>query len=115
MVTAMLTSLNERRREMAILRSVGARPWHIFALLVMESGALALAGTVAGIMLAYGLLLGLGPSVQSRFGLALRPGWPARTEITVIAAVLAAALVLSMVPAWRAYRSTLNDGLQART
>jgi putative ABC transport system permease protein len=115
MVTAMLTSLNERRREMAILRSVGAAPHQVFALLVLESGALALAGTVAGSMLAYGLLLGLGPWVQSRLGLALRPGWPARTEITVIAAVLAAALMLSMVPAWRAYRSTLNDGLQART
>ena len=115
MVTAMLTSLNERRREMAILRSVGAAPHQVFALLVLESAALALAGTVAGIMLAYGLLLGLGPWVQSRFGLALHPGWPARTDITIIAAVLAAALMLSMVPAWRAYRSTLNDGLQART
>jgi putative ABC transport system permease protein len=29
MLTAIFTSLNERRREMAILRSVGARPWHI--------------------------------------------------------------------------------------
>ncbi|MCZ7080169.1 FtsX-like permease family protein, partial [Salmonella enterica] len=34
MLTAILTSLNERRREMAILRSVGARPWHIASLLI---------------------------------------------------------------------------------
>ena len=37
MLTAILTSLNERRREMAILRSVGARPWHIAGLLVVEA------------------------------------------------------------------------------
>ena len=35
MLTVLLTSLNERRREMAILRAVGARPWHIFLLLVL--------------------------------------------------------------------------------
>ncbi len=48
MLTAILTSLNERRREMAILRSVGARPWHIAGLLVLEALTLALAGRGAG-------------------------------------------------------------------
>ena len=33
MVTMILTTLNERRREMAILRSVGARPRTILGLL----------------------------------------------------------------------------------
>ncbi len=49
MLTAILTSLNERRREMAILRSVGARPWHIASLLVLEAFTLALTGVVAGL------------------------------------------------------------------
>ena len=60
MLTAILTSLNERRREMAILRSVGARPWHIASLLVLEAFALALAGVVAG------LALGEQPGVRGR-------------------------------------------------
>ena len=55
MLTAILTSLNERRREMAILRSVGARPWHIATLLVFEALALALAGVVAGDHIALGV------------------------------------------------------------
>ena len=41
MLTAILTSLNERRREMAILRSVGAQPRHVFTLLIAEAGTLA--------------------------------------------------------------------------
>jgi putative ABC transport system permease protein len=53
MLTAILTSLNERRREMAILRSVGARPWHIATLLVLEAFALALSGVIAGVALLY--------------------------------------------------------------
>ena len=42
MLTALLTSLNERRREMAILRSVGARPAHVFTLVMGEAGFLTL-------------------------------------------------------------------------
>jgi ABC-type lipoprotein release transport system permease subunit len=62
MLTAILTSLNERRREMAILRSVGARPWHIAGLLVVEAFSLALAGALFGLL----LLLYLSPSRSRR-------------------------------------------------
>ena len=44
MVTNVLATLNERRREMAILRSVGARPATILGLLVAEAGVLGIAG-----------------------------------------------------------------------
>ena len=57
MVTMILTTLNERRREMAILRSVGARPRTILGLLVAEAGMLTLAGVVLGIVLLYAALI----------------------------------------------------------
>src|SRR5690606_33248942 len=44
MMTTMLATLNERRREMAILRAIGARPLHVFGLLVSEAAVLAVAG-----------------------------------------------------------------------
>ena len=47
MLVALLTSLNERRREMAVLRSVGARPVHVFALILGEAGFLTGLGIVA--------------------------------------------------------------------
>jgi putative ABC transport system permease protein len=49
MLIALMTSLNERRREMAILRSVGARPSHVFSLIVGESALLTLMGVAIGI------------------------------------------------------------------
>jgi putative ABC transport system permease protein len=60
MLAALLTGLNERRREMAILRAVGARPGQIFALVLGESMALALAGAALGVLLLQAAVLGCG-------------------------------------------------------
>jgi putative ABC transport system permease protein len=114
MLTAILTSLNERRREMAILRSVGARPWHIASLLVLEALALALAGVLLGLILLY---LGIAASqgyVQAHHGLYLPLAVPSGYEWTLLGAILAAALLMGSVPAWRAYRQSLADGLSIR-
>ncbi|WP_028629216.1 ABC transporter permease [Metapseudomonas resinovorans] len=114
MLTAILTSLNERRREMAILRSVGARPWHIGSLLVLEAFSLAMAGAVLGVGLLY---LGIGLSqgyVQANYGLYLPLALPNPYEWTLLGAILAAALLMGVVPAWRAYRQSLADGLSIR-
>ena len=114
MLTAILTSLNERRREMAILRSVGARPWHIASLLILEAFALSLAGVAAGLILLY---LGIAASqgyVQANYGLYLPLNLPSRYEWSVLGAILAAALLMGSVPAWRAYRQSLSDGLSIR-
>lgn len=114
MLTAILTSLNERRREMAILRSVGARPRHVFTLLVTEAGLLAVGGVAAGVALCYGLMYAAKPLLERRFGLFLEPGGLTGYDIGLLAAIVAAALVMGALPAWRAYRNTLADGLTPR-
>lgn len=114
MLTAILTSLNERRREMAILRSVGARPWHIAGLLVIEAFALALAGAVLGLALLYvGIAVAQAP-LQQLYGLYLPFGWPSGYEWCLLGAILLAAVLMGAVPAWRAYRQSLADGLSIR-
>ncbi len=114
MLTAILTSLNERRREMAILRSVGARPWHIAGLLVLEAFALALAGVLLGLALLYlGIALAQG-YVQVQYGLYLPLAVPSCYEWGLLGAILGAALLIGSVPAWRAYRQSLADGLSIR-
>ena len=114
MLTAILSSLNERRREMAILRSVGARPWHIAGLLVMEAGALTLAGILLGLALLYlGLFLAQ-PPLQSHLGLYLPLTPPGVYEWGLLGAIFATALLMGALPAWRAYRQSLADGLSIR-
>ena len=114
MLTAILTSLNERRREMAILRSVGARPWHIASLLILEAFALALAGVLLGLLLLYLGIAGAQGHVQANYGLYLPLDLPAVYEWTLLGAILSAALLMGCVPAWRAYRQSLADGLSIR-
>jgi len=114
MLTAILTSLNERRREMAILRSVGARPWHIAGLLVLEALTLALAGAALGLALLYGGIAASQGWVQAQYGLYLPLALPSAYEWSLLGAILGAALLMGGVPAWRAYRQSLADGLSIR-
>ncbi len=114
MLTALLTSLNERRREMAILRSVGARPAHVFALLVLESGLLALAGVLLGSALTWAVLALAAPMLAQHFGLFMEIAAPSRYDLAIGGAVVGAGLLAGLIPAWRAYRNSLADGLSIR-
>jgi len=114
MLTAILTSLNERRREMAILRSVGARPWHIASLLVLEAFSLALAGVLFGLLLLYVAIAAAQGPLQSHYGLDLPLALPSTYEWSLLGGILLAGLLMGGVPAWRAYRQSLADGLSIR-
>jgi putative ABC transport system permease protein len=114
MLTALLTSLNERRREMAILRSVGARPGHVFALIMGEAGALTLLGVLFGLSLLYLLLLVGQPLIESRFGLFIAIGGLSTYEWILLGAVVAAGFLVGSIPSYRAYRLSLADGLSVR-
>ena len=114
MLVSIYTSLNERRREMAILRAVGAGPNRIVTLLVLESLCLATAGAVAGMGLAY-LLLAIGqPIVEAQAGIFIPITAPGTVEWIFMGSVVAAGFVMGFVPALKAYRTALHDGLAVR-
>jgi putative ABC transport system permease protein len=114
MLVALYSSLDARRREMAILRSVGAGPGTIIALLVIESGLLAFLGCVIGVAFVYiGLALGQAP-IEQRFGLHLAIEPLHRAEYQYLALILVAGIAVGFVPAWKAYRTSLADGLSPR-
>ena len=115
MLTMLLASLNERRREMAILRSVGARPLHVFGLFVAEATILAGLGSLIGLTLLYVVLVIAQPIVDSQFGLYLSIGLPTARDLAVVGLVILAGFVAGAVPAYRAYRQSLADGMIVRT
>jgi len=115
MLTTILTSLNERRREMALLRAVGARPQHIMSLLVLEAGLLALTGSLIGLLLVFLGLSALAPVLQSYFGILIAPELPGGSDFLIVAIVVGLALALGAIPAWMAYRRSLADGLSVHT
>jgi putative ABC transport system permease protein len=114
MVTMILTTLNERRREMAILRSVGARPRTVLGLLVAEAGVLVGAGIVLGFVLLYAALLLLQPYVDASYGLHLPIERPKAGELATLGAIAVAGCLAGLLPALRAYRLSLADGMTVR-
>lgn len=115
MATMVLATLNERRREMAILRSVGATPAHIMGLLLAEAALLVTSGAALGAAVTYGALALLRPLIDHRYGLYLELGPPGGGDLAALAATLAGGVVAGLLPAWRAYRLLLADGMTVRT
>jgi putative ABC transport system permease protein len=113
-MTALLTGLNERRREMAILRALGASPRAIFGLVLGESLLLTLGGIVLGALLLQALLLGALPLLAGHVGFAI-PAWPpSPREAWLLGGVCGAGLLAGLVPALRVYRQSLADGMTIR-
>jgi putative ABC transport system permease protein len=115
MVTTVLTSLNERRREMAILRSVGARPSTILGLLVVEGTLLTVTGVILGTLLLYVSLYALRPTIDRAYGLDVSIGVPSSSDMMILGAIVLAGIVASIIPALRAYRLSVADGMMIRT
>jgi putative ABC transport system permease protein len=114
MLVAIMTSLNERRREMAILRSVGARPLDVFALIVGEAGLVTLAGILLGVAFLYTLLVTAQPLITARLGIFIAVDGLAAYELLLLGIVCLAGLLIGLVPGYRIYRISLVDGMMVR-
>ncbi|WP_306111342.1 MULTISPECIES: ABC transporter permease [Roseovarius] len=114
MMAMIFSSLNERRREMAIWRAMGARPSTILGLLVLEAALMAALGALLGLALLYAGLALAQPVVDSAFGLWLPIAPPTGRELATLAGVIVAAALVSLFPALRAYRLSLSDGMMVR-
>lgn len=112
-VIALTTSLQSRRREMAILRSVGGAPRHILFLLLSEALILAIFGFFLGeILLILGLMVAL-PLIEGSYSMALGLKIFELSDLGYLGLTLSSALMLSLLPAFMAYKQSLRDGLSA--
>lgn len=114
MMATIFSSLNERRREMAIFRAMGARPRVILSLLVLEAALMAAIGAAFGLAMLYVGLFVAQPMIDAAFGLWLPIEPPSMREVWVLMGVIAAGAIVSLVPAVRAYRMSLADGMMVR-
>lgn len=114
MLTMLLSGLNERRREMAILRSVGAGKPHVFSLLIFEAGFLTACGIIIGVALLY-LSLAIGqPIFETEYGLFIAIEFLSARELSILGVILLAGIVSGAVPAYRSYRDSVAHGMIVR-
>jgi putative ABC transport system permease protein len=114
LVAVVLAGLNERRRELAILRSVGAQPTDIFLMLVVEGLGITVIGSLLGVVLLALATAILGPLAEAHYGLSVGFLLLAMDEIPLLGTVVIVGLLASLVPGYRAYRLSLADGLTPR-
>lgn len=115
MLVALYTSLTERRREMAIMRAIGTGPFAIVTLLVLESGLLTALGVSLGVVSLYGLLAIFQPVIENRIGLFIPIQPLSPQEWMYVGLAVLTGLLIGIVPAIKAYRNSLIDGLAVRT
>lgn len=114
MVSSLLASLNERRREMSILRAVGASPSRITFLLVFESGLITFSGILIGLLLELGGFFILQTWLEEKFGFYSVGPAVTSTDFIYMAATLGVGILAGLIPALTATRQALKDGLSIK-
>lgn len=114
LLISLYVTLNERRREMSILRALGVGPGQIAALMMLESTVLTAFGCATGVALLMSAQTAAQSAIERNFGLYLRSASLTRDAWIALALILAAGALLGLIPAWRAYRNSLADGLSIR-
>ena len=115
MLAVSLAGLNERRREVAILRSVGASHWHIMGLLITETVLLTTIGIIIGLIMLYSSIWVAQPLIEKNYGLFIPITAPNVRELGMISVLLAASFLVGLVPAYFAYKNSLADGMSVRS
>jgi putative ABC transport system permease protein len=114
-VTVILAGLNERRREIAILRAQGAQPIKIASLLGFEALFIAVLGLVLGFLMQWGLLFIAKPYLLSEWGIAINVYRVPDQMLFMALLVLGITCVFAIIPAMVAYRQGLAASLSMRT
>jgi putative ABC transport system permease protein len=114
MLSSILAGLNERRREMAILRSLGAGPKRLAMLLVFESTLVTLIGLIIGVVIELTCFFVLEGWLQNQFGLYLVGSPFTSVEGIYLLVTLIFGMFTGLIPAYKASQLALKDGLSVR-
>lgn len=111
MTTMLLASMRERRRELAVFRAVGASPWFIFFLIELEALLIALFGMLLGLFALSAVIALSQGYLSAEYGLFISADVFNQHNAVMMLAALCATFVVALVPAWNAYRCSMQTGL----
>jgi putative ABC transport system permease protein len=109
---AMVSSMDARRRQVAILRVLGATRGRVFGLVLAESAVIGLLGSCAGVAIAVAGSWGVRAALAAEVGLNIGGGVDLRAAVIVAGAATALCAAVGMVPATIAYRTPVARHLR---
>ncbi|MFZ5830646.1 MAG: FtsX-like permease family protein [Planctomycetota bacterium] len=112
-LVSIYNSMNDRRRDIAIMRALGASRAVVMTVILLESILLSLGGGAAGVLLARGLIAMLSPWISEYTNIVIRPWDFQPIELVLIPGLILLATLVGFLPAWSAYRTDVAKSLQA--
>lgn len=109
---ALYNSMEQRRRQIAILRVLGARQLRIFGLILTEATIIGLLGSAVGVAISLGGARLVAATMHERLGLYISPEVPPRQTVILLLATLALAALAGLIPAIMAYRTSVARNLR---
>ncbi|TWT60348.1 ABC transporter permease [Rubinisphaera italica] len=106
-------SMSERKREIAIMRALGADRMAVFSIILTESIILCLAGGIIGILLGHGLIMFASPILEASTGLIIDPLVFDPMELTIIPVMIGLAALVGFIPGLTAYRTDVAENLSS--
>lgn len=114
MIIALMTSLNERRREMAILRSLGAGFGHLAKIVFLEVFLILGLAVITSAVLKVLLETALSGYVAKKFGLIISGSWFSVMDIVMMVATIVVGLIFALFPILVFKNKSLKDGLAVK-
>ncbi len=111
MTAIIFSSLNERRREMAIWRAMGASPKVVIGLLMLEAFIISVMSIIVSIVMLFLTLYVLQPWIDNTYGILVNIETLSVKDIYIFMLFIIAASLVSLIPAIRAYWFSINDGM----
>ncbi len=111
MTAIIFSSLNERRREMAIWRAMGASPKVVIGLLMLEAFIISVMSIILSTLMLFLTLYVLQPWIDNTYGILVNIEMLAVKDIYIFMLFIIAASLVSLIPAIRAYWFSINDGM----
>ena len=112
MCAMLLSSMQERKREIAVFRALGASKRFIFWLVQVEVLWLVLTASVLAVLLSYFSYWFIQPILLAKYGLFINAQLFTPEKLTLLAMVLAGAVVVGLLPAVTAYKKALGASLK---
>jgi len=110
-LASIYNSMNERRRDIAILRALGARGSTIFSAIVLESASIAALGAIGAFAVYFAIMHLAAAIIRAQTGVVLDPWQPAPVMLWVPAAMIGLSALAGVIPAFKAYRTNVADNL----
>ena len=111
MTAIIFSSLNERRREMAIWRAMGASPKVVIGLLMLEAFIISVMSIIVSTVMLFLTLYVLQPWIDNTYGILVNIEMLSFKDIYIFMLFIIAASFVSLIPAVRAYWFSINDGM----